>query len=139
MIRKWYIALLILGVVLGVLMFFDGSYRSMRYFYPVTVDVPNGLIVRAVSYECVFKPEHAQLILDDIDDYKSSFETVKGLNFDAEVRGHHNTRWFGLIENKGRETVVIVRVESDTGEHYVGVTELPPNEGQVTVKVQKAN
>ncbi len=128
-----FVGLLLMGLIVGVVLCSVTSYRSTRFSYPVTVQLPNGTFAQSIGYRCTFKREDADLMFAETDVFLDSFKPVAELQFDAKVHGYHTTKWCGLIEYIGRESFIVVRVESKEGEVLMGRSELPDNEAPVTV------
>gem|GEM_PF-2708367 len=138
MIRWLLIASILIALLVGIALCSGKTYRSMSYTYPVNVQLPADTQPRVVSYLCFFNREQAEFVLDDFAEYSDTFETVPSTHFDAIVRGHWTTSWCGLFSNKGRESFLVVLVESQAGETLVGMTELPDEEAPVVVTVGEA-
>lgn len=137
---RWLLVILVVGsllVVSDLALFPRWTYRTTGFFYPISVQAPAGVSVRTVGYYCTFQREVADFVANDVASFDQSFHSVQGIQFDALVRGYHNTSWFGLVKDIGRESVIVVRAESDTGELFVGIADLPSQEAPVTVAVRR--
>jgi len=111
------------------------THRSMSYTYPVTAEVPEGSEINSVTYRCLWNRQDADLLLSEIgtDQFAAGFEKADGLQFDASAPGHRTTRWGGLVEDRGRCSVLVVIAETESGEVLAGVVDLPESSAPVTV------
>lgn len=136
--KRWSAVLACL-LLLGVLVLCASSetHRNMRYDYPVTVEVPVDVEVASVAYYCMFDRAQADFIIDDLDAYASSFEPTAGLRFSAQVQGYRTTSWCGLFEDAGRDLVLMVLVETTSGERFLGIADIPEERAEVVIAVKE--
>lgn len=108
--------------------------RSLSFEYEVTVEPASEIDPSTVAYAC-YPNNLAGTVASEIHEYRDVFNVVKSTRFQAVASGHHTTAWWGLIDDRGRDSVIFVTAQTEDGNWWVGQAELPANESEVTIEL----